>query len=213
MSDWTAPKTWTLEEVLTADDANTYIRDNTTILYRKETAKEVKQSVAETDLLNGEFTIPANSMGSHRRAVLLLEGTILNNTGGGKQPPRFKLKLGGTTLFDIDGSAAGITAINADPTEGPWWALVEIKQQAATSSQEVTIDGAIADGNDVIDGSFPVGLGYLDDRSQPHSRWFFGRTASSVDMTADRALAWTVINAANHVSYSTKLYSATLAVL
>lgn len=70
--------------------------------YRKTTVKDVVNTVTETDLLNSEITIPASEMGTSGMLRLTAFGDWKQNSGSVEAGPRFKLKLGPTTIFDTN---------------------------------------------------------------------------------------------------------------
>lgn len=69
------------------------------VSFRKTTAKAVTNTVADTDLLNGEITIPANEMGTDGLLRLTAWGDWEQDSGSGSDVMIFTLKLGGTTLL------------------------------------------------------------------------------------------------------------------
>jgi hypothetical protein len=75
-------------------------------IYRKVTPKAVVNSIAETDLLNGEITIPAGLMGISGGIRLTMMGDCVNNSAATQAAPVFKLKLGATTILATAATAA-----------------------------------------------------------------------------------------------------------
>lgn len=64
-------------------------------LHRLETAAEVTNTVAETDLYT--FNVPANTMGTNRTLRLTLVGDVLSNSGSGVNLT-LRFKFGGTLV-------------------------------------------------------------------------------------------------------------------
>lgn len=102
------------------------------VIYRKTTVKQIINSAAETDLLNGEITIPGNSLGINGIIRATLLGDWMNNSGGVVSLPIIKLKLGATTLIVAATPGASWTA---GATRQGWKAVVEIQNLGATNSQ------------------------------------------------------------------------------
>ncbi len=167
---------------------------------RKTSSKTVNNSVADTDLLNGEFTLKANTLGTTGRARLWLSGDWLNNTGSAHNPPAFKLKLGGTTLLDTGNSAS----LSASANRGAWELYCNLMNLGATGSQEVGINGMLYAG---VDKNFSTGNGCY---SATKVLNLVGRNNGSVDTTADQALVFSVVNNVANASYETRLLCAVL---
>ena len=72
------------------------------VTYRKITSKQVVNTIAETDLLSGEITIPANVMSTNKLLRLLAFGDWKNNAGDLTALPRFKVTFGGILVFDTE---------------------------------------------------------------------------------------------------------------
>lgn len=170
-------------------------------VYRKSTAKTINNSVAETDLLNGEITVGANVMGTSSVLRLTAEGDLLNNTGGTVTAPRFKLKLGATTLLDTNALAGAVTTSAA---RFGWKIVCEIADLGATNSQWASIDGSYTSGVATGAVAFATGEGYNIANNVVGGvglTQFKGSNSGAVDMTANQALVLSVIlgaASANH---------------
>jgi hypothetical protein len=68
--------------------------------WRKTTSKQVLNTITATDLLNGEITIDAGAMSTNRMIRLTAFGDWVQTSAGATDVPRFKVKLGATTLID-----------------------------------------------------------------------------------------------------------------
>lgn len=101
--------------------------------YRKTTIKPVSNTIAETDLLNGEITVGAGAMGATGMLRLTAAGDFFNFSGAPVAAPRFKLKLGSTTLFDTSTIAA---VCNNSTGHWGWKIVAEIMNTGAANSQQ-----------------------------------------------------------------------------
>ena len=111
------------------------------VVARKTTAKQVVNTVTETDLLNGEITVGAAAMGSNGMLRLTASGDLINNTGANQALMRLKVKLGATTIFDTNALPAASWAASA--SRWGWRIGVEIMNLGATNSQWSTLDGRL----------------------------------------------------------------------
>jgi hypothetical protein len=170
-------------------------------VYRKTTAKTVSNTVAETDLLNGEITVAANAMGasSMLRATLFLD--ILTNNSGNF---RFKLKLGATTLIDTGANFAPTN--NASRT----WLEVgfEILNLGATNSQQARMRVWMPQALDTFGPTTGTGSG-----GSGAVYHFGGLGTGAVDTTSAQALALTVQHNAASVNQDAKLYGAVIEII
>jgi hypothetical protein len=99
-------------------------------LRTKITQKEVVNTLAKTDLLNGEITIPANSMSAQGAIRFWMNGDYINNTASG-QTLTLELKLGATVLWD-----SGVSGyIATSPTTRAWYCEGLIQALNSTSAQ------------------------------------------------------------------------------
>lgn len=219
MAIWTTPKTWNVGDILTAADMNTYVRDNTNALvnglYRKNIAKVVANSIAETDLLNAEITIAAGLIGANGIVRLSAWGDWVNNTGGAQAPPRFKLKLGATTLLDTNTTGANWTAA---ASRYGWRLDAEIQNLGATNSQwaNLRVDGVLQNGVGAAATAFTTGEGLVSMLLSAGGFGLYsalGGAAGAVDTTAALALVFSVINGVANASYDTTLKGAVVEIV
>ncbi len=130
----------TVGQVLTAVDSDTVVMADATggvVAAHKSTAKVVNTTTTATDLLNAEFTIGANALGSTKVARVSAHGDWKQNSGGTADVPRFQFYLGPTLI--IDTGAPGAVMVNAALRYG-WSILITIAATGATNSQWVTFD-------------------------------------------------------------------------
>lgn len=164
-------------------------------VYRKLTAKQVVNSVAETDLLNGEITIAANAIGASGILRLTAFGDWKQNSGASTDVPRFKLKLGATTLLDTSVFSAAVVGNNAG--RAGWRIVVEIANLAAANSQWASLEGRIGY---ISSGAFnaaffATGAGItqtvMNSATSADTTHMLGGNSGAVDTTAAQALALT----------------------
>jgi hypothetical protein len=157
--------------------------------YRKTTAKQVVNSVVETDLLNGEITVAAGLMGTTGLLRLVAIGDWINNTGAALATPRIKLKFGATTLIDTNVIAALWVASAGRPG---WKIEAEIGNLGAANSQYCTF--VLSSGGFVNSGSafFTTGQGTINGLGGGTQLLGAGGNTSTEDTTAAKALALTV---------------------
>jgi hypothetical protein len=99
-------------------------------LRTKLTQKEVINTLAKTDLLNGEITIPANSMSAQGAIRFWMNGDYVNNTAT-YQTIQLELKLGTTVLWD-----SGVSSqIGYGVTSRAWYCEGLIQAMNSTSVQ------------------------------------------------------------------------------
>lgn len=184
-------------------------------IYRKTTAKTVAGTVTETDLLNGEIIVAANAIGVSGVLRLTAWGDWKNNSGAGADLPRFKLKLGGTTLLDT-----GITGVNAaldNATRRGWRMTCEIENLGAANSQWATLDLRLELGSNLGGGGrFTTGEGTYISSSAGFSNaiaFALGGNSGAVDTSVAAALVLSVINASASASYDTVLKGALVEVV
>lgn len=99
--------------------------------YRKTTETDVANTIAETDILGGAFTIGAGAMGTDRALLVTIIGDFLNNTGvNANGLPVFKVKLGATTLHNG-------TLVRWDAAAGrqPFFMQFKLANRGAANSQ------------------------------------------------------------------------------
>src|SRR3972149_6508859 len=100
---WTAPRTYVVNEVLTASIFNTDHRNNQLALlhpYHSESAdKDVVSTVTETTLFDTAPVITGNDLGANGRLLVEVEGGCLYNNSV-SDTIRLRVKFGGTTVID-----------------------------------------------------------------------------------------------------------------
>lgn len=170
--------------------------------YRKTTPKDVVNTTALTDLLNGEITLAAGDMGTTKkaRATLLLDA--FNGTGAGQNYPQFQVVFGGTTLLDTGAGTSYLGAgYFANSTRRiPIVIELEIQNLGSASSQFAVMK--LWPGN-IVDPAPTTGIG---SGVTPH----FYATAGTVAVnTANAAsLVVNVGNAVANANYSIRLQTA-----
>jgi hypothetical protein len=179
------------------------------VITRKTVPKIVNTTVAATDLLNGEFTVPANAMGTNGVLRLTMWGDYLNNTGSTINTPRFQVMFGGTLILDTN-TAAQNTSTNYSY---PWRFQVEILN-TATNAQVVYLNGFVCmDQNAPFVAAFNAGNGIYGSSSYSGNNSFSpinGWNLGAIDTTAARALVFNVINGNAGASCQTRLDGAIL---
>lgn len=156
--------------------------------YRKTTSKQVVSTNAETDLLNGEITVGGGVLGATGVLRVTAAGDWINNTGATIALPRFKLKLGLTTLIDTNAPAA---AWAASASRFGWRIAAEIALQPP-SGYWATIDGRFSGSlaNNIL-ATFTTGEGTFGTDAADHA-FAIGGSSGAVDTSVDRVLALTV---------------------
>lgn len=179
---------------------------------RKVTSKTVNTTIAETDLLNGEITIPA--LAATDVLVGYLWGDWKQNSGANASPPTFALKYGGTTLISSGNGAAAANAINS-ATRFAWTYEFVIAAANATNAQTATVIGHMgwgcAAGTTTADNSLVVGEGIVSSMLGANGKAIAitdGFSTAAVDSTAARALLFTTTNASASASYEVVLFGA-----
>jgi hypothetical protein len=184
--------------------------------YKKNTAKQVVNTVAETDLLNGEVTVGAGAIGANGTLRLTAWGDWTNGSGAAIAPPRFKLVLGGVTL--LDSSAMGLVMSSAGGTRFAWNARATIQNLGAANSQWSALNLQGGSGNGV--GSAVTGPAAGEGLYQAIiSAGGFGWLtldlggASAIDTSVAKALQLTVINGAANANVDVTLKGALVEIL
>lgn len=175
--------------------------------FRKTTAKAVNNTTTATDLLNGEITIPAGTIGATGRLWFEASGDFLQNVGSAEPTMRFQFLLGGTTIFDTNvGPNIGTGA-----TRGGWH-IICIVQNTATNAQvsyishDIEAPGSFAAGQaNFVTGT---GMGIVTGTAAPGLLVGNGHNTTAIDTTASCALVLNVINGFANASYETKLFAA-----
>lgn len=166
------------------------------VVDRKTTQKDVVNTVAETDLFDGELLLTGNTLGIGGFVLLVAGGDYLNNSGA-VQTIRLRLKLGATTIWD-----SGVSSSFAANAARRHWALMAlIANTGATNSQMAM--GIFHQGQP---GTPTTGWGFIATQSDGTG---FGGTAAE-DTTADKALALTLVHSAANANLSMRLEKAQL---
>lgn len=204
----------TVGELIEATTINTWARG----YLRKTTAKTVNTTTTATDLLNGEFTLPAGAMGTTKVVRVTATGDWLSNAGSAKDVPRFQFGLGGTTLLDT--GVTGIAIAGNTAQRSSWRFEWEIQNLGAANSQQAYLTGALtysAQGTTVSSHYFSGSDGavFIDNygAGQPARVSYDGGHTAAVDTTASCAVTLKVINASNSATYETQLLGALLEVI
>ena len=186
---------------------------------RKTTAKAVSGTTTATDLLNGEFTLPAGAMSTDKIVRLTAWGDFKQNTGSARDFPTFELLLGATTLIVTSGSGAGSVAASVSNRYG-WRIQCEIQNLGSASSQQSYLFGQLSfkaiatSGN--LSSVFDTGNGVIM-TDMESGAWgstnLSGGNTSSVDTSASLALLLNVVNANNGANYETKLLGALVEII
>lgn len=177
-------------------------------VYRKTTEKDVVNTAAETDLLNGEITIGAGSMSTNRLLRATLLGDYLNNSGASRTLT-VKIKLGGTVIYEDT-----LTATTASATRRAVRLGFEIANLGAANSQFMA--GAIGLSNVV---AATTGLGGLDnlgnDAGGDSSRANIIATngAVAIDTSTAKLLEVTVTHSVANASLSARLKYALIEII
>lgn len=181
--------------------------------YKKVTSKTVSNTIATTDLLNGEITIAANALSATGILRFTAWGTYTQNSGAPQALLRMALALGGTTLIDTN-TVAAIHTSNVGAH--PWKFTAIIEAQNATNAQftYADLDLLITGGNAAATLAAGTGLylapvaigGYSFTRAA-------GQAASAKDMTFAQALVLNVIQPAASLSIVTVLNGASVEIL
>lgn len=168
--------------------------------YRKTTAATVVNTTTETDLLNGEITVAAGAIGTTGLLRLTAFGDWKQNSGGATDVPRFKLKLGATTLLDTNVTGANIVPNSA--TRYPFRIEAEIMNLGAANSQWTTLFGDVMTGDTATAGYSGTGFatgegltGNVVNSNSGHSLHveYRGANSSAVDTSGACALVLSVV--------------------
>lgn len=198
-------------------DSTTFLRgDDTwaipgaTTFYRKVTEKDVTNTVAETDLLNGDITIGAGVMSTNKTARVSLIGDIRHNSGV-TGTATVRIKLGGTTLYADD------IRFDDDADRRPFVMRFEITNLGAANSNFLagTFFVGSAEAATTGIGNLEAGVAATGTTSATASRIaaFASNGATSVDTSAAVALVVTIQWSAAHANTSWKLRSGLVEVL
>lgn len=175
---------------------------------RKSLPKAVNNTVAATDLFNGEFTLPA--MGATTIARITAWGDIVSNSGL-PAAPRFQLVVGGSTLLDT----GTFTQVQTSGLHTSWRLDGEFANTGATNTQIISANIDLQALVQAIGtGAFTTGEGINTCFATGNSEIFMqGINTGAVDMTAPRLLEFRVINGAASAQIETKLYGALVEII
>jgi hypothetical protein len=166
-------------------------------LRTKLTQKEVVNTAAKTDLLNGEITIPANSMSAQGAIRFWMNGDYVNNSGN-YQTLQLELKLGTTVLWDSGVSGS----IYFGATGRAWYCEGLIQALNSTSAQRgggfFTLGPAKAT-TIGVGGIGDIGGGYYQQVGH------FDTAAGAVPMNAAQAFTFSVTHSVAHASLTIRL--------
>lgn len=177
--------------------------------YRKNVIVTVVNSVTETDLLTdsvgGGITIGAGVMGATKCLRLIAIGNTLNNSGANQASLRFKLKLGGTTIFDTGALAAAwasTTNLGAFELNAKIWNMGAANSQRASFN----LDWANSLNNNIF--AVPTtGQGIYATAANDTAKAVF-HNGVNVDTTIVQPLQFTVILPVANANVSINLTSA-----
>lgn len=149
---------------------------------RKVTQKDVNNTTTATDLLNGEFTIPANALSATSRAYLVAAGDFLNNSGSTRNEI-VTLILGGNTVWQ-----SNAFGVSASANRRGWRLTAEL---IPISSSVVKCSGTFTLSPAAVAGS---GIGGVDQGNAGYSGTFEQNNAAA-NLTTALALAFTIQHA------------------
>lgn len=196
-------------ELIEAPTINTWARG----YLRKTTAKTVAGTVSATDLFNGEFTLPADGLGTDKIARVTAWGDWMQHASlsAPQDIPEFVVWLGGSVLIDTGGTGGTVAA--SSTTRYGWRIVCEIQNLGAANAQWVTFHGVITCSPNSANASpFSQGEG-LTVMSSNGRGAYDGSYAAAVDTTAACALLLDVQNASGDAGYETKLYGALVEII
>jgi hypothetical protein len=182
---------------------------------RKTTPKAVNTTVAATDLLNGEFTVPI--LAATNVVRLTAWGDYVNTAAANQAPPRFQLVLGGTTILDTGNTGAG--NIQSSATRLGWRIDALIANNGVTNAQYAYLNlsgGALVGTGWSSGGAWTTGEGVYGIGTVTGAMgliWANGLGQSAVDTSVARLLALNVINGNAGATYETKLNGAVAEIL
>jgi hypothetical protein len=182
--------------------------------YRKVTAKQVVNTVVETDLLNGEIIIAANAIGASGVLRLTLVGDMLNNTGAGQSFPRFALRLGAAnTIIDTN----VLINYGSSSIRNPWKLDATIANLGATNSQWTEFLWSTMAGDVGTTAVAPIvgnGYGYMPaPAGGVGPAWYHFCQATTIDTTIAQQLVFSVVNGVAHVNYDVTLRHALVEII
>lgn len=206
----------TVGELVDTPTINTWARG----YLRKTTSKAVNSTTGKTDLLNGEFNLPAGAMGTDKVVRLTAWGDWKQNAGSSKDIPRFSVDLGttgggggGATLIDT-GNIGFAVCLNLT-NRYPWRIVCEIRNLGSASSQEATFAGRLMYAYDsgTASAAFVTGTGFTYADANVTVTYDGYGTGSVDTASADRGVLLNVVNASGSANYETKLLGALIEVI
>jgi hypothetical protein len=173
--------------------------------YRKTSEKDVVNTVAGTDLLNGDITIGAGVMGTDKTLRATLIGDYLNNTGAVRSLT-VSVSFGGVTLW-TETIGDGVNTIGASGNRRAMRISLEIANLGAANSQMMTGMIALSGlGAATGTGADLAGLTRLYTNAGNSERSTFGSSgAIAVDTASAQALLVTVTHSTASASLSARL--------
>jgi hypothetical protein len=181
----------TAGELVGLDYLNSVVRAH----WRKVTEKDVANTSAETDLLNGEVTIGAGAMATNRMLRVSLDGDYLNNRGG-TATLRIKVKLGSTVIID---TGAGPT-VAASATRRPFQLRALIANLNSASVQWGRLEAQLGTAGALTDG-----VGSFSGMTAEAYVFATTNGTKAVDTSSARLLEVTVAHSVTHASLSCRL--------
>lgn len=184
------------------------------VTYRKNTVKAVNNTVAATDLLNGEISLASSVLGTNGFMRLTAFGNILQNTGANRTPPRFQILLNGTTVMDT--GVSGLIAASATRTKFIAECCI---MNAAVASQIADLFMSIG-GTEAVTGiqnSFTTGVGEYSSVNRQSPPGQIIASGSNDGLAINTAVACplvlNVINGFADPNYEVKLLGALVEIL
>lgn len=165
----------------------------------------VSNTTNETNLLS--YTVPGNTLGTSKQIRIYVIGDLLNNSGGALNAPRFKLKLGATTLLDTGAGSGSSNDWNTGTARYGFEIFASIANLDATNSQMSHLRVQHPRGSGNVGGAFTTGNGAYQSTGGGVVLGV-GSNATTVDTTADQSLVLSVILPTASTSVDLKLLHA-----
>ena len=180
-------------------------------VYRKLTPKAVNNTVALTDLLNGEITLAAGALGINKQLRLSVIMDLLN-TGVNALVPRFQLVLGGTVLLDT-GTIGGLSNqwANGNVARRHCDLSAEIHNLGGSVQSHMVIRHGAGRPDQMGNAPFTVGNGwyYTVPNNTPNNEAFAqGWNTTAMSVSGALPLQLMVGLSVAHPTVEAKLYSA-----
>jgi hypothetical protein len=179
------------------------------VAFRKGTDQQIINTIAETDLLNGEIVLPgALHVPAWKGVRLTAWGDLRNFSGAAQALPRFKLKLGAAVLLDTGSGGAVNWASNAG--RFGWKITAEIINRGV-NAQWATLDAGLG----FLPGgagawAFVVGEGWYAAPSGASQVRALGAAAGAVNPLFAQALVLSVILPVANANLDVTLKAATV---